>query len=68
MKDDDYGLKVWLQMRKVSVTLKIGQLKHENKMQREQSGKRKKNFQKLWGTFKRCNIYMVGIPNGEEVG
>ena len=35
----------------------------ENKVEKET-----KNFQKLWGTFKRCDVYMVGIPNGEEVG
>lgn len=34
----------------------------ENKVEKET-----KSFQKLWGTFKSYNIYMIGIPNGEEM-
>ena len=28
--------------------------------------KNKQNIQELWDTYKRCNISMVGIPEGEK--
>lgn len=33
-----------------------------------QSEKRlkKRNIQELWDNYKRCNIYVMGIPEGEE--
>lgn len=48
MKDDDCGLKVRLVTVKESISDTEDRLiKHENKMQREQSGKRNKKLSKI---------------------
>ena len=54
--------------RKESLSLKIYQQKLPKLKSKEKKDwkKSEQNIQRLWDNHKRCNIHVMGIPEGEE--
>lgn len=38
----------------------------QTELQREKKNAKKENIQEQWGSYKRCTILIMGIPEGQE--